>query len=687
MSFKIFASDFYSFLVNKHFFLMFLLLSICFACSFILNFEVKYLFLSLFFLIITISLNYKNFYLILIIFAVVGLIFIGYKLWYSHSDLSFLNHQEISAKVIAKSKTYVILKHKNIKFYLSDFDNKLFLDQKLIIKGVFEKLESNTNYYQFDFFNYLTKQFVNHKLDKYQIISLTNGLRSNKWLADHIYAHKLISLFLLEKNNKSTDFQRIISELNLEFLIIISSFNIHLFTKFLYKINYKYKSTIILKYGFYLLVLLITYLANFSYASLRIIVYFLVSEYFKIKHKNTPLIFKRFVCLIICFVITPSFLVSSSALFVIVAFLFFYDQIFKNKFLNYLTRSTLFTFYFLPLQIYTFYGFSIVIQICLIFLRPLFAVIYFTIPFWLITNSNWLTDSLFKLLSLIKKINFHINTGQFNVVFLILVYLVILIAMMYQFKSFKTWSLLFFTLLVCYLINWLLKPAVFLAMLNVGNGNTFIFHDKYKNITIINDCGTGRGFSNQIPYQFLKYYAINKIDLVVISHYHTDHFNGLETIQKNLYVKQVIDYHNFEPIKSIKGVNLYFFWNDLKSENNKSLVHILEYRNTRILFTGDIEKEAELALVNNSYFKYVINLKPIDILQVPHHGSKSSSSDEFISLIKPKYGLISANQKTYNFPSSETLMMLFKHNITYFKTQELGNCFFNYQTNLFWFRK
>ncbi|SYV96101.1 Predicted metal-dependent RNase, consists of a metallo-beta-lactamase domain and an RNA-binding KH domain, partial [Mycoplasma putrefaciens] len=97
-------------------------------------------------------------------------------------------------------------------------------------------------------------------------------------------------------------------------------------------------------------------------------------------------------------------------------------------------------------------------------------------------------------------------------------------------------------------------------MLNVGNGNTFIFHDKYKNITIINDCGTGRGFSNQIPYQFLKYYAINKIDLVVISHYHTDHFNGLETIQKNLYVKQVIDYHNFEPIKSIKGVNLYFFW-------------------------------------------------------------------------------------------------------------------------------
>ncbi|AJM71744.1 ComEC/Rec2 family competence protein [Mycoplasma yeatsii] len=684
---KLFSIDFYRYLVNKHFFLMFLLLSCCFCCNLINSFDLKYLILTILFLSISISLNYKNFHLILIIFIVICLVFLGYKLWFKHDDLSFLNNKELQAKVVSKHNNYAILKYKNIKFYVSDFDNKFLLDQKINIIGTFKKLESNTNYYQFDFFDYLNKQFVTHQLDKYKINDISNGIRSSEWLSKNIYSNNLVSMFLLDKNNKSSDLNKVLSDLNLEFLLVLSSFNIHLFTRFFYKLNYKYKWTISLKYLFYVIVFLISYLTNFSYASLRIVVYFLVSEYFIFSKKKAPLIFKRFACLIICFLLTPSFLTSSSVLFVILAFLFVYENMFRNKFLNYITRSSLFTFYFIPLQIYTFYSFSIVTQISLIFLRPLFALIYFTIPIWLLINTSLLTNSLYKILTWIKKINFNINLGYFNVMFLLVVYLIVLIVMMYEFRNYKTWILLFFVLLVCYLVNWLLKPGVFLSMLNVGNANTFIFHDKYKNITIINDCGTGAGFSKQIPYEFLKYYGINKVDLIIISHYHADHFNGLETIQKHIRVDQVIDYNNFEHIKSFKGVNLYFFWNNLKSENNRSLVHILEYRDVRILFTGDIEKEAELNLVNNAYFRYVLSLKPIDILQIPHHGSKSSSTEEFIKLINPKYGLISANLRTYNFPNIETLTTLFKYNITYFETEKIGNCFFDYSSYRFWFKK
>lgn len=96
---------------------------------------------------------------------------------------------------------------------------------------------------------------------------------------------------------------------------------------------------------------------------------------------------------------------------------------------------------------------------------------------------------------------------------------------------------------------------------------------------------------------------------------------------------------------------LYFdiLWPDINNEisensiNNNSLVCKLVYKNFSILFTGDIEKITE----NEILKKYKSNFKILNstIIKIAHHGSKSSSSEEFLNATKPKIAVISVGEK------------------------------------------
>lgn len=85
--------------------------------------------------------------------------------------------------------------------------------------------------------------------------------------------------------------------------------------------------------------------------------------------------------------------------------------------------------------------------------------------------------------------------------------------------------------------------------------------------------------------------------------------------------------------------------------NNQSIVCSFATPQEKYLFTGDIEKEAETYLVKN-YGKYL----KADYLKVPHHGSKSSSSPDFLRAISPQQAWISTTRKNvYGFPHPQTL--------------------------------
>ena len=105
--------------------------------------------------------------------------------------------------------------------------------------------------------------------------------------------------------------------------------------------------------------------------------------------------------------------------------------------------------------------------------------------------------------------------------------------------------------------------------------------------------------------------------------------------------------------------------------NNNSLVCKIVYGNFAILCTGDIEKIAENAILN----KYKNNLEILqsDILKVAHHGSKTSSSLEFLNAVKPKYAIIGVGEKNkFGHPSNNTIQNLKSKNAKVYRTDEMG---------------
>lgn len=137
--------------------------------------------------------------------------------------------------------------------------------------------------------------------------------------------------------------------------------------------------------------------------------------------------------------------------------------------------------------------------------------------------------------------------------------------------------------------------------------------------------------------------------------------NFIEIVNKNkikVYVVEARQKINIEK-------NLYFdvLWPDSNNPvpenalNNNSLVCKLNYNNFSMLFTGDIEKVAEEKMqksVNNDLLK-------ADILKVAHHGSKSSSTKEFLQYVNPKIAVIGVGKNNkFGHPDSDILNRLNK---------------------------
>ena len=99
-----------------------------------------------------------------------------------------------------------------------------------------------------------------------------------------------------------------------------------------------------------------------------------------------------------------------------------------------------------------------------------------------------------------------------------------------------------------------------------------------------------------------------------------------------------------------------------EEENDKSMVLLLDHKGFKTLFTGDISAEIEREI--NSKF---------DLLKVAHHGSRTSTCDEFLDKTRPKFAVISAGyENSYGHPHKESLENLEKHGIIYYVTSRDG---------------
>ena len=130
-------------------------------------------------------------------------------------------------------------------------------------------------------------------------------------------------------------------------------------------------------------------------------------------------------------------------------------------------------------------------------------------------------------------------------------------------------------------------------------------------------------------------------------------------------------------MKSISlGKNrLHFLNNELyDNENDNSCIIYTELNNHKFLIMGDAGVEVEEDLID----KY--NLRNIDVLKVGHHGSKTSSSKEFVDNIVPKYSIISVGKNNrYGHPNKEVLNNL--ENSKIYRTDQDGSIMFKLKNN------
>ena len=108
--------------------------------------------------------------------------------------------------------------------------------------------------------------------------------------------------------------------------------------------------------------------------------------------------------------------------------------------------------------------------------------------------------------------------------------------------------------------------------------------------------------------------------------------------------------------------------NEAENSNDRSLVLRVDYLNTSVLLTGDIEGEAEMNLIYNH--------TPLsaDVLKVAHHGGNTSTSEAFLNAVNPKTAVISVGSgNKHGHPHSEPLRNLEKKNITIYRTDFYGS--------------
>lgn len=105
--------------------------------------------------------------------------------------------------------------------------------------------------------------------------------------------------------------------------------------------------------------------------------------------------------------------------------------------------------------------------------------------------------------------------------------------------------------------------------------------------------------------------------------------------------------------------------------NNNSLACKLKYKNFSMLFTGDIEEIAEKAIL--AKYSKNKNILKADVLKVAHHGSKTSSTIDFLKAVKPNYAVIGVGKdNNFSHPSDITIQNLKDMGVKIYRTDEIG---------------
>lgn len=237
------------------------------------------------------------------------------------------------------------------------------------------------------------------------------------------------------------------------------------------------------------------------------------------------------------------------------------------------------------------------------------------------------------------------------------------------------------------------QPGYTLTALDVGQGQSIAVTSGPA--TVLIDCGSSSGEdAGETAERYIRSLGRGKIDLLVLTHYHSDHANGVERLLGAMTVSAIaVPEPRFEEsdlddeildaareagcqilyITEVSTVTLgeteitLFPPMGSDDENERGLMALVSDGDFETLITGDAPSALERQLIA------LYDLPDIECLVVGHHGSKTSTSERLLERVTPEIAIISVGENSYGHPTGEVLERLRGRGIDIFRTDESGS--------------
>lgn len=229
--------------------------------------------------------------------------------------------------------------------------------------------------------------------------------------------------------------------------------------------------------------------------------------------------------------------------------------------------------------------------------------------------------------------------------------------------------------------------------IDVGQGDSILIKSDGENMLI----DGGKRASSETVVNYLRQQGVEELKYIVGTHPHEDHIGGLvavlnefkaenimlpNVVNETIIFEDLLDAIDREGLKIKKPIILdnvklgnaeltVLAPNSGKYSitNDYSIVMRMDHGNNSFLFTGDAEKKSEKEIIENNK-KFL----DVDVLKAGHHGSKTSSTEDFLDAVDPKYAIISvAAENAYGHPDKEILDSFTEREIKVYRTDRDGS--------------
>ena len=614
-----------------------------------------------------------------------GIAVIGVGMSYIKFDFKQASY---SGVVVDSHDNYFIMLSRGERLYAYNKNNDYEIGDYLKITGEKKELDFTKIESQFDFEDYLNKKGVYYSLSIKKIeTKFSNPIRirsrREKFLSHFSEEHKELIANLMFSDNSDGDITSLGEKLHLNRLINASGIYLHLFIAlmtFILGLFIKDK-----RWSFLPIILLIPY-AIFTFPRFVIIrILFLeLLKYFnriffegKIKHLTLVGISGIFFLLIDYHLGYQISFILGYTLPVLISFI--RDATFEFKRIKGKVVQTLLLYLLLiPFELKFYNGVNPLTIFYQTLLTPMFTLVavssflnFYGVPFYGMTQ--FFAKGLTNIMGWLAKISFQINGPAFNEWFILIYVLIFLFFCYYKSINFipiyRAIGISFLSGITLYFIpiDNLITSQV--SFINVGQGDSCLI--RKGSTTVLIDTGgsiyTDIAKETLIPY--LEKQRIYNIDLVITTHDDFDHSGAYNSLKENFYVKRRVTEPESFPI-NIGGMTFNNYNNHIaeyEEENNKSLVVGFSLMKKEFLIMGDAPIEVERNII-----KEYPDLD-CDILKAGHHGSKTSTCDEFIKHVTPETAIISCGKNNkYGHPNDSVIKILQQNHVKILRTDEIG---------------